>query len=249
MKVGTDGTLLGAWANVPSEICIPRILDIGTGTGLIALMMAQRYENAVVKAIDIDAGAAQQARENVAQAPFADRITVEEMAIQDMRGETFDAIVCNPPYFIDSLTCPDDKRTMARHASTLTYQELTSAAYRLLTDSGVLSVVIPTECLDSMNTAATIAGFFLKRLCMVKTTERKPAKRVLVAYSKQHPEKNAVADTIIIGSEQYDSMMNDFYLTTSAERGIGRRDVAAVADGVSVSTCNEQAGTLSKEIQ
>ena len=142
MKVGTDGTLLGAWALMPGEAS-GRVLDIGTGTGLIALMMAQRYPEAEVTAIDIDAGAVSQARENVAASPFARRVTVMEMALQQM-GETspvadqpssrYDAIVCNPPFFVNSLVCPDARRTAARHASSLPLTDLAAAASVLLSD-------------------------------------------------------------------------------------------------------------------
>ena len=101
MKVGTDGTLLGAWARGGE-----RILDVGTGTGLIALMMAQRFPQARVTGIDIDEAAVRQSVINVGSSPFAQRITILQQACQAMQG-TFDAIVSNPPYFEQSLECPD----------------------------------------------------------------------------------------------------------------------------------------------
>ena len=123
MKVGTDGTLLGAWANAPKGPC--RILDIGTGTGLVALMMAQRYPESQVVGIDIDRDAIIQAQENVDASPFSERITIiNEDATKIDDKEVFDAIVCNPPYFVDSLTCPESQRTLARHTVTLTYEQL-----------------------------------------------------------------------------------------------------------------------------
>ena len=112
MKVGTDGTLLGAWAQVPTESA--RILDIGTGTGLIALMLAQRFPQASVLGIDIDQDAVCQAKENVENSPFASRIKIEHANVMDYNNEEgFDAIVSNPPYFVDALTCPDQQRTIA----------------------------------------------------------------------------------------------------------------------------------------
>jgi len=143
MKVGTDGTLLGAWAWAPSGRC--RILDIGTGTGLIALMMAQRFPESSVLGIDIDPEAVAQATENVQLSPFSERINILQkdlMKFVDTDG--FDAIVSNPPYFVDSLECPDDQRTMARHTVSLTYEGLIRQAYRLLKDDGCLSLVIPS---------------------------------------------------------------------------------------------------------
>lgn len=139
MKVGTDGTLLGAWARGGR-----RILDVGTGTGLIALMMAQRFRQACVTGIDIDADAVAQAAENVAASPFAQRISIVRSDVKDMEG-LFDAIVSNPPYFVGSLHSPDRQRTMARHADTLPYRLLMQQAQRLLTDEGEMSVVVPTD--------------------------------------------------------------------------------------------------------
>lgn len=212
MKVGTDGTLLGAWATLPPGIALPRILDVGTGTGLIALMMAQRFDNATVKAIDIDEDAVCQATENVIASPFSTRVSVEKIALQELQGTTFDAIVCNPPYFVDSLKCPDDRRTVARHADSLRYEELMSASFRLLDSEGELSVVIPADSVGRMNSAAAIAGFHQKRICGIKTTPSKPTKRFLLAYSKQHAKTVPEESEVVIGDENYKRMMSEFYL-------------------------------------
>lgn len=148
MKVGTDGVLLGAWAQGGR-----RILDIGSGTGLISLMMAQRFPEAEVVGIDMDADACGQARENVMASPFRDRVEIECCRLQDFGGagvsktaealETaeglkadgvFDAIVSNPPFFVDSLKNPDSKRTMARHTDSLPFRDLFAGVKRLLSD-------------------------------------------------------------------------------------------------------------------
>ncbi len=238
MKVGTDGTLLGAWARVPaadpsSDIPAPRILDIGTGTGLIALMMAQRFPHALITGIDTDAGAVVQARENAEASPFAPRIRIVHRALQDMPcgsppsggvlhpesdGDTsvcggFRAIVCNPPFFTGSLECPDEKRTMARHASSLSYEELMSVSFRLLDVGGELSVVTPYDSLGRMDSAAAIAGFCTRRVCTVRTTARKPPKRVLLAYGRERGGDVETSE-IVIGSDEYNDMMSDFYLKT-----------------------------------
>lgn len=215
MKVGTDGTLLGAWACVPAGRSRPRVLDVGTGTGLMALMMAQRFADAAVTGIDIDEGAVSQARDNASASPFADRIHIELTAVQDVEGTaTYDAIVCNPPYFIDSLRCPDDRRNTARHADTLTYDALMTASARLLADGGEVSVVIPADSRTAMDSAAAIAGLHPRRACHVKTTERKPPKRVMLSYTKGRNSGYEEA-TMVIGDGEYRRMTADFYLDKS----------------------------------
>ncbi len=204
MKVGTDGVLLGAWANGGK-----RILDAGTGTGIIALMMAQRYPNAVVTAIDIDEGAVKQAQQNVAQSPFAQQITVLHNTLQEHQGE-YDAIISNPPFFIDSLAAPDEQRNVARHTQTLTYTELMQAAWRLLSDEGELSVVVPFDYRKRMEDEAIFVGFFPSKVCAVKTTERKPAKRYLLSF-KKHPCR-CEQEQLTIGSERYQELTKEFYL-------------------------------------
>ena len=185
MKVGTDGTLLGAWASTPEKPS--RILDIGTGTGLIALMMAQRFHESYVIGIDIDADAVSQAKENVQASPFADRVTIRQADVKIMDDtEKFDSIVCNPPFFDNSLTCPDEQRTGARHTVSLSYQQLTEAAYRLLKNEGCFSVIIPSDYRSRMESEAMLRGFFVSRVCSIQTTPSKPPKRYMIECSK-HP--------------------------------------------------------------
>lgn len=216
MKVGTDGTLLGAWAQGGQ-----RILDIGTGTGLIALMMAQRFPQAEITAIDIDKNAVMQARDNVAASPFSARISVVEGDIKAVDAAiferaSFDAIVCNPPYFNDSLTCPDDQRTTARHTTTLSYRELMTAAAELLTDDGELSVVIPFDCQPRLESEAALAGLSKSRECSVRTTPRKAPRRYLLAFRK-HPVEQETMEGIVetapgARSAWYQELTNKFYL-------------------------------------
>ena len=204
MKVGTDGVLLGAWANGGL-----RVLDVGTGTGVVALMMAQRYPEAQVTALDIDEGAVRQAEFNVAHSPFAVRVTVLQERVQEHEGQ-YDAVLSNPPFFIDSLAAPDAQRHMARHADTLSYAELMQAAWRLLREDGEMSVVVPFDYRRRMEDEATFVGFFPSRVCAVKTVERKPARRVLLAFRK-HPCE-CVYETMTIGDEAYRRLMGDFDL-------------------------------------
>ena len=210
MKVGTDGVLLGAWARGGS-----RVLDVGTGTGLIALMMAQRYPKAMVGAIDIDEGAVRQASEHVEMAQCQDRVTVLQQSVQEFAkverlAGFYDAVVSNPPFFVDALKAPDEQRSVARHAETLTYAELMDAAWTLLRDDGELSVVVPFDYRKRMEDEATFRGFFQSRVCAVRTVEGKPARRVLLAFRKHPCERDYQVMTI--GDEAYKQLTGDFYL-------------------------------------
>jgi tRNA1Val (adenine37-N6)-methyltransferase len=216
MKVGTDGTLLGAWAAAPSGQC--RILDIGTGTGLIALMMAQRFPEAEVIGIDIDEDAVAQADENVRLSPFSERIRICHLDILNFADTIgFDAIVSNPPYFVDSLACPDDQRTIARHAVSLTYEQLMHQAYHLLKDEGRFSVVVPSDCRAKIEAAACLEGFFTTRVCLIKTTPRKQPKRQLIEFQKHPVSELDISEGVIevspnVRSEWYQQLTKEFYI-------------------------------------
>jgi len=211
MKVGTDGTLLGAWARGGASV-----LDVGTGTGLIALMMAQRCPGAAVLGIDVDASAVAEALDNVAASPFAGRVRVVQADFRSFRGGLFDALVCNPPFFEQSLTCPDAQRTLARHASQLSYRDLMEAAWSVLADDGELSVVIPFDCRQRLEQEAFLAGFFKSRECGVRTTPRKPVRRYLLAFRK-HACPTELTEAVLETapgerSAWYQELTNEFYL-------------------------------------
>lgn len=216
MKVGTDGTLLGSWASATAGAC--RILDVGTGTGLIALMMAQRFPEARVTGIDIDADAVGQASENALESPFKERIMIREGDVTRMEDtDGFDAIVCNPPFFDRSLTCPDQQRTEARHTVSLTYRQLMESAFRLLKDDGRLSVIIPSDCRSRLESEAHLVGFFISRICSIQTTPKKIPKRYMIEFRKQ-PVKEIDTECGIIElspqerSPWYQQLINDFYI-------------------------------------
>ena len=212
MKVGTDGTLLGAWARGGR-----RILDVGTGTGLIALMMAQRFPEAHITGIDIVPETVCQAKENVAASPFANRINIIEADFTNFSAPLFDGIVSNPPYFEQSLECPDKARTLARHTTSLSYSTLMEQVACQLTENGVFSVVIPTENKSRIESEAALKGFFKTRECAVKTTPNKPARRYLLEFCK-HPIPSFESETGIIEttpgvrSQWYHELTKDFYL-------------------------------------
>ena len=213
MKVGTDGVLLGAWAEGGRTI-----LDIGTGTGLVALMMAQRFEDAQVVGIDIDPDASEQARENVAASPFSSRISILHTSFQAFSTERkFDSIVSNPPYFEHSLKNPDAARASARHADSLPFADLFSGVSRLLADEGVFSAIVPMDCLERFCSEAYLLGFFLLRRYDVKTTPRKPSKRCLVAFCRRRPDvldrqEVCLMDEGGVRSTWYTALTKEFYL-------------------------------------
>lgn len=215
MKIGTDGVLLGAWASV--EGC-RRFLDVGTGTGLIALMMAQRCAEAHVTAIDIDALAAKEAQYNVDKSTWHSRITVLRA---DVRGvipnEPFDHIISNPPYFNDALRSPDVQRSTARHTDTLGYEELVATAERMLVDGGRLSVVLPTEGAALFRRVA-FGRLWLCRLTDVVTREGEAPKRTLMEFVLTDSPIMPRCDSLTIhGSDgsytsDYRHLTEEFYL-------------------------------------
>lgn len=213
MKVGTDGVLLGAWARV--EHC-KRILDVGTGTGLVALMAAQR-SHAKVVGIDLDTDAVSQASENAAASPWSSRIRVMAADIKEYADtQLFDAILCNPPYFENSLKCPDAARNMARHTDTLTFDELARSVAGLLTSDGEFSVVIPYDRTTDMTVSAACYGLFATRKTIVYAFEGASPKRVLMAFSKQGgactPNLLYIQDAQRIHTPEYVSLVKEFYL-------------------------------------
>lgn len=217
MKVGTDGTLLGAWAQAPSGTC--SILDIGTGTGLIALMMAQRYPQASIDGVDIDHSAVIQAKDNVMASPFSDRISIYEADISHFNenSTTYDAIVCNPPFFTDDLVCPDNQRAIARHTVTLGYHDLINSVKRLLSENGFFSVIIPTNNRSLFESEALMEGLNISRICNVKTNLHKEPKRCLIEFTKiTGIERIDSCETIEsmpgIRSEWYQRLTQDFYI-------------------------------------
>jgi len=214
MKVGTDGALLGAWASVEDRD--RRILDIGTGTGLVALMLAQRAPQAQVVGIDVADVA--EAQENAAASPWADRIGMMQCAVQEYRpAEGFDLIVSNPPFFVGSLTCPDAGRTTARHAVRLSFEELRDAALRLLKPGGRFAVVLPADAAARFM-ALCCGPFALTRRTGVRTTPCRPVKRILLEFGTQEQRLPEITEIAIGTGEherytpEYRALTRDFYL-------------------------------------
>ena len=213
MKVGTDGVLLGAWAPLPQKGIG---LDIGTGSGLIALMAAQRAPDMTFIGIDVDAEAIAQAHENVMESPFSDRVSVNCCSLQDfLYPKPFDAILCNPPFFEESLLPPDPRRSMARHTSQLPFADLAKSASSMLSAEGFFSVILPASATDTFTRLCQDEGLQPCRQCYVHTTARKAPKRILSCYSHQpsslHTESLVLQDGDA-RSEEYSQLCEQFYL-------------------------------------
>lgn len=229
MKVGTDGVLLGAWCPVSGigyrvsgigEEAM-QVLDVGTGSGLIALMLAQRIENAQITAIDIDRGAVEQAKYNFDISPWTDRLACHQTALQEVEGESiYDLIVSNPPYFQDSLKNPNSQRAMARHTDTLPYKELLQHSARLLKEKGTLALVLPIEAKQPIIALAQTYGLYPTHITHVYPKPGKAAKRLLIAFSPSPltATRYPITNTLTLESEnaprseEYKELTREFYL-------------------------------------
>lgn len=216
MKVGIDGVLLGAWTNVKNT---NQILDIGTGTGLIAIMLAQRA-NSIIDAIDIDSNAVIQASENIKLSPWSNRVKATEISLQDFARSTkerYDLIVSNPPYFVNSLKAPSEERSLARHTDSLTHKELIINAMILLKQTGRLSIILPIKEAMQCQDFALSKGLFCTRQVAVIPKPNAIAKRVLLEFSLDHLEKE-VTVLVIEGeqrhqySKEFSLLVKEFYL-------------------------------------
>lgn len=220
MKVGTDGVLLGALA--PSE-SVKRVLDVGTGTGLIALMLAQRTEkeqDVTITAVELDKDAVLQAEENIRQSPWPNRITVVSTDYRTYSPAVkFDLIVSNPPYFVNAIKSPHLNRTQARHTDSLSFEDLITKSAALLADGGVFGVIIPTDVMNSFFTLAKDVNLTLLKRIMIKTTPIAIAKRVVLFFGKEDKEIADIEDKELLielerhqYSDDYIRLTKSFYL-------------------------------------
>ena len=197
MKVGTDGVLLGAVTPLPTSDQPLRILDIGTGTGLVALLLAQRLSEAgredfAIDAVEIDNKAAQQARENCDASPWGEKIIVHACSLHDYlknREEEarFDLIISNPPFYNATLKPEDEARSAARHMDSLPVREIAEGAANLLTDNGLLSLIYPTAYDTEVMSQAIVKGLTPTHIWNILTKEGKPCKRKISTFRLAHP--------------------------------------------------------------
>lgn len=213
MKVGTDGVLLGAWVNLNDK---NKILDAGTGSGLIALMLAQR-SHADIIAIEFDKSGFEQATENVSRSPWTERIKVIHEDLRVFKSSVkFDLIVSNPPYFRNSLKAPLKVRTQARHDDSLSWDQLVEKASSMLNPLGHLAVIIPFEGFSLFESTCFQNKLYLNRKCEVSTKPDKLPKRLLLEFSRESlPPEHSF---IVLGNSDnsrttaYSDLTSDFYL-------------------------------------
>lgn len=221
MKIGTDGILLGAWAKANQP---ERILDIGTGTGLIALMMAQRFPNAVIDAVEIEPNAAEQAARNFSASPWLERLNLHHQAIQNfaasnLHDKAYSLIVSNPPWFVDSLKSNESNRNLARHTDSLSHDELLNSARQLLHSSGRFAIVLPFGDSASFVHSAHEKNLFCHRQCHVRSKPGLSFHRALLEFETGPRESPMIPQELTIENEQHHDytesfreLTRDFYL-------------------------------------
>lgn len=216
MKVGTDSVLLGAWTDVPQT---GRVLDVGTGCGLLALMIAQRSK-AEITAIEIDRPSATQAHNNFINSLWGSRIEALAISLQDYATGShgcLDLIITNPPYFVNSLKAPHAARSMARHNDGLPFTVLAALSAQLLKETGKLNLILPMKEAEQFQKNATESGLHLTRMLSIIPVPNKSINRLLMEFSRCSAKKNTSESLTIRNddgtyTDAYISMTKDFYL-------------------------------------
>ncbi len=216
MKIGTDGCLLGAWADVANA---ENILDIGTGSGIVAIMLAQR-SNSIIDAVEIDNSAYNQSCENFSKSPWAERLNVFNISIQEYvksSNKKYDLIVSCPPYFLNSMKAADKKRNLARHTDSLTFEELLFCSLKLLKPDGKFCVMIPFDLNKLFCNKALIEGYHVSKFTDVIPKAGKAPLRILLQMERA--KKSIINDSITILDEEgklytdeYKKLTGEFYI-------------------------------------
>jgi tRNA1Val (adenine37-N6)-methyltransferase len=214
MKVGTDGVLLGAWTNIDDAY---KVLDVGTGSGLISLMLAQKSENAHIWGIEIDKEASLEARFNFDQSPWKDRLHVVNADFSTFKSsEKFDLIVSNPPFFHEDVKALDSRRSLARSGE-IALEDIIRKAAEFMHSTSLLSLILPIAQHQKVKDIAASCGLFSQRLTRVKPTPEKHAHRILIEFSKTLKTEE-ISELIIeeagrhLYSASYRAITKDFYL-------------------------------------
>jgi tRNA1Val (adenine37-N6)-methyltransferase len=208
MKVGTDGVLLGAWIK---SVDAKRILDVGTGSGLIAIILAQ-HSTAAIDGLECDKNAAKQAKENVIACPWSERVQIFEQDFKNYSNGFYDLIVSNPPYFRNSLKAPTKSRNMARHTDTLSHDTFIEKSAQMLNPDGRLAVILPFESENDFEDFCWQNKLYLNRYCEVSSIEGRPPKRILLEFSFHH---SAIERTSISIYTKEHKLTKEFSILTS----------------------------------
>lgn len=216
MKVSTDACIQGAWTEIAADVA--QVLDIGAGTGLLSLMLAQRASWISVDALELDENAAKQAAENVAQAPFAKQIKVQQVDVtQWLSPKKYELIICNPPFFQKSMKGPDVARNAARHGDSLSPESLLKAILERLSAKGTASIMWPEVEQELFQKLAARAGLFLNKKIEIKDQEQARISRVIGIYRKEEYEEPLVERLVIKDedkryTEEFIRLLHPFYL-------------------------------------
>ncbi len=237
MKVGTDGVVLGCWARVSGKE--QRVLDVGTGTGLISLMIAQRAQQAQVDAVEIDAGACVDAVSNFEGSPFADRLQVYNIDFQsfaenfeknfaknfaenfekggDNSAQKYDLVVSNPPFFNGTYKSVDAQRTAARHCELLNWDDLLCGVVRVLAPEGRFVVIFPYSDAAVFVAKAALVGLYCTAMLQIFPKPERGAKRMALEFSFSRVPAPRVTALTILNSEgrytkEYELLTGDFYI-------------------------------------
>jgi tRNA1Val (adenine37-N6)-methyltransferase len=221
MKVGTDGVLLGAWASVPGPGSW--VLDVGTGTGLIALMIAQRAKDVWVDALEIDLSSAKQAKENFQNSPWKDRLSCMDASFQDYASQgnhKYDQIICNPPFFSGSSKTQSKEKNLARHDDSLSLRDIFRGCVSLMKESTTISLILPVHREAQALELIGEHQMHCKRITRVIPAPGRPTKRVLFEFSlipgKCDEEYLTIeTETRHMYSDKYKNLVNEFYLNIS----------------------------------
>lgn len=216
LKVGTDAVLLGAYINTKNS---KYILDIGCGSGIIALMMAQK-SNSTIDAIDIDLESVQEAKINFGNSPWSERLNAMFTSLSDYVKQSkkkYDLIISNPPFFNNSLKSPSERNNLSKHTSSLSHAELLSGVKNLLSANGVFAVIIPFDHMTSFLNMALIKGLYCLQKLIIYPTTKKPANRIILELSNNQPIKSkedrlTIRDASGNFTEQYKTQTRDYYL-------------------------------------
>lgn len=220
MKIGTDGVLLGAWCSIDN---FPdAILDVGSGTGIIALMLAQRSDSMTIDAVEIDENGYEQTVENFEQSDWGDRLYCYNSSFQEFakaiaeEQETYDLIVANPPFYTDDFETKNVARNKARFTSSLPFEDLIKNAVKILSEDGVFSLIVPFKEEEEITRLSNAHSLFLNRKCTVQGNPKSEIKRVLLEFSFHQAE--VISEHLIIEikrhkyTKEYINLTKNFYL-------------------------------------